>query len=172
MQWDIGLETELSAKQNLNRYSGLGFCFTWRLGFCFTWRFQIAGIWTKALRKWWTPTIFSDARSIEQDIHIWSHSCLAKCKNKSLLLFSCALGGEIGILVLCTCAIVYGTEPCHRQAGASLTYASILVPLLRHFVPTNPWRQITYKDDLNKSAQKQSSELFLAMTEGLCVSLN
>ena len=25
-----------------------------------------------------------------------------------------------------------------RQAGASLTYASILVPLLRHFVPTNP----------------------------------
>ena len=40
----------------------------------------------------------------------------------SLSLF---LGGEIGILVLCTCAIVYGTEPCHRQAGASLTYASI-----------------------------------------------
>ena len=31
---------------------------------------QIKTIWTRALRKWWTPTIFSDARSIEQDIHI------------------------------------------------------------------------------------------------------
>ena len=32
----------------------------------------------------------------------------------------CALGGEIGILVLCTCAIVYGTEPCHARLALHL----------------------------------------------------
>ena len=81
----------------------------------------------------------------------------------SLSLF---LGGEIGILVLCTCAIVYGTEPCHRQAGASLTYASILVPLLRSRVRYKPCFPTNnkYIADLHKSVQKQSSELFLAMT--------
>ena len=39
------------------------------------------------------------------------------------------LGGEIGILVLRTCATLARTLP--RQAGAPLLYASILVPLLR-----------------------------------------
>ena len=44
---------------------------------------NVEGVRTKASKKWWTPTIFSDDRSIEQDIHIYKHFCLAKCKNES-----------------------------------------------------------------------------------------
>ena len=52
----------------------------------------------------------------------------------SLSLF---LGGEVGFWC-CAPVPLCGTNPAYAQAGAPLLYANMPVPLLRHFMPTNP----------------------------------